>query len=128
MNESEKQLSFTRAAPSTSGHAKNQIPISFTRAALSTGRYAKKQIPISDITGELAKAYKARGLKFLTTFHHGFAWQYFQPAFGYDAADGKNFQLYSEPHGAKDPPSQRYQEQWLAMVMEVVHKFHPRSA
>jgi hypothetical protein len=28
MNESEKQLSFTRAASSTSGRAKNQIPIS----------------------------------------------------------------------------------------------------
>jgi hypothetical protein len=28
MNESEKQFSFTRAAPSTSGRAKNQIPIS----------------------------------------------------------------------------------------------------
>jgi hypothetical protein len=29
MNESEKQFSFTRAAPSTSGRAKNRIPISF---------------------------------------------------------------------------------------------------
>src|ERR1017187_3864504 len=28
MNESEKQFSFTRAAPSTSGRAKKQIPIS----------------------------------------------------------------------------------------------------
>src|ERR1019366_298856 len=28
MNESEKQFSFTRAAPSTSGRAKNHIPIS----------------------------------------------------------------------------------------------------
>jgi hypothetical protein len=29
MNESEKQFSFTRAASSSSGRAKNQIPISF---------------------------------------------------------------------------------------------------
>jgi hypothetical protein len=29
MNESQNQFSFTRAAPSTSGRAKNQIPISF---------------------------------------------------------------------------------------------------
>jgi hypothetical protein len=36
MNESEKQFSFTRATPSTSGRAKNQIPIS-----------RKKRIPIS---------------------------------------------------------------------------------
>jgi alpha-L-fucosidase len=81
--------------------------------------------PKRDITGELAKAYRARGLKFLPTFHHGFAWRYFEPAFNFDAADGKNFLLYSEPHGPKDPPSQRFQEQWLAMVMEVVRKYEP---
>jgi alpha-L-fucosidase len=84
-----------------------------------------KMGPKRDITGELAKAYKARGLKFLTTFHHGFAWRYFEPAFEFDAADGKNFMLYTEPHGAKDPPSQRFQEQWLGMVMEVVRKYEP---
>jgi alpha-L-fucosidase len=84
-----------------------------------------KMGPKRDIMGELAKAYKARGLKFLPTFHHGFAWEYFEPAFQFDAADGKNFQLYSEPHAPKTPPSQRFQEQWLAMVMEVVRKYEP---
>ena len=81
--------------------------------------------PHRDITGELARAYKARGLKFLPTFHHGFAWQYYEPAFQFDAADGKNFLLYTEPHAPKTPPSQRFQEQWLAMVMEVVRKYEP---
>ena len=33
MNESEKQFSFTRAASSTSGRAKNQIPISPSRTS-----------------------------------------------------------------------------------------------
>ena len=79
-----------------------------------------KMGPKRDITGELAKAYRARGLKFLPTFHHGFAWRYFEPAFQFDAADGQNFLLYTEPHGPKDPPSKRFQDQWLAMVMEVV--------
>jgi alpha-L-fucosidase len=81
--------------------------------------------PKRDITGELARAYKARGLKFVPTFHHGFAWRYFEPAFPFDAADGKNFQLYTEPHGPKDPPSRHFQDQWLAMVMEVVQKYEP---
>lgn len=81
--------------------------------------------PKRDITGELAKAYKARGLKFVPTFHHGFAWHYFEPAFAFDAADGKNFLLYTEPHAPKTPPSKRFQEQWLAMVMEVVEKYEP---
>lgn len=81
--------------------------------------------PKRDITGELAKAYKARGLKFVPTFHHGFAWRYYEPAFGFDAADGRDFLLYTEPHAAKAPPSRRFQEQWLAMVMEAVEKYEP---
>jgi alpha-L-fucosidase len=35
--------------------------------------------PHRDITGELEKAIRKRGLKFITTFHHGYAWQYFEP-------------------------------------------------
>jgi alpha-L-fucosidase len=86
---------------------------------------AMKMGPKRDIVGELAKAYKARGMKFVPTFHHGFAWRYFEPAFKFDAADGKNPLLYTEPHAAKAPPSKRFQDQWLAMVMEVVQKYEP---
>lgn len=81
--------------------------------------------PKRDITGELAKAYKSHGLKFVPTFHHGFAWRYFEPAFKYDAADGKDFLLYTERHEPKAPPSKRFLDQWLAMVMEVVQKYEP---
>ena len=44
-----------------------------------------KMGPKRDITGELEKAIKRRGLKFITTFHHGFAWRYYEPAFAFDA-------------------------------------------
>ncbi len=81
--------------------------------------------PKRDITGELATAYRAQGLKLLTTFHHGYAWRYFEPAFRFDAVDGKNFLLYTEPHGTNAPPSVRFQDQWLAMVMECVRKYKP---
>ena len=86
---------------------------------------SKQLGPQRDITGELAKAYKARGMKFLPTFHHGFAWRYFEPSFAFDAADNKNFLLYTEVHATNAPPSQRFQEQWLAMVMECVQKYEP---
>ena len=43
--------------------------------------------PHRDIVGELEKAYRKRGLRFVTTFHHGYAWRYYEPAFAYDAAD-----------------------------------------
>lgn len=81
--------------------------------------------PKRDLTGELAKAYRAHGLKLITTFHHGFAWRYYEPAFQFDATDGKNFMLYTVSHGPQNPPSRRFQEQWLAMTMEVVHKYEP---
>lgn len=42
--------------------------------------------PRRDITGDLGKAIKARGLRFIATFHHGFAWRYFEPSFQYDGA------------------------------------------
>ncbi len=86
---------------------------------------AARMGPRRDVTGELAKYIRARGLKFVPTFHHGFAWRYFEPAQAYDAADGKNALLYTEPHGPKDPPSTRYLDQWLGMVMEVVQKYEP---
>jgi len=81
--------------------------------------------PHRDITGELEKAIRAHGMKFITTFHHGFAWRYFEPSFKYDGADPKNVDLYTEVHDPKDPPSRHFQDQWLAMVYEVMNKYHP---
>jgi alpha-L-fucosidase len=81
--------------------------------------------PRRDITGELEKAIRRRGMKFITTFHHGYAWEYFEPAYEYDARDGKNADLYAEPHAAKAPPSAAFQQQWLAMVNEVLDKYRP---
>jgi alpha-L-fucosidase len=81
--------------------------------------------PHRDITGELEKAIRAHGLKFITTFHHGFAWRYFEPAFKFDAADGKNTDLYTEVHAPKAPPSKHFQDMWLAMVDEVLNKYQP---
>jgi alpha-L-fucosidase len=84
-----------------------------------------KMGPCRDITGELEKAIKRRGLKFITTFHNGFAWQYYEPAFAYDAADPRYAKLYTETHKPTDPPSRAFQEQWLAMVNEVLRKYEP---
>ncbi len=81
--------------------------------------------PHRDITGELEKAIRKRGLKFITTFHHGFAWRYYQPAFAFDAADPRYTKLYTESHKPGDPPSKAFQEQWLAMVNEAVRKYQP---
>lgn len=81
--------------------------------------------PRRDVTGELEQAIKRRGMKFITTFHHGYAWEYYQNAFNYDASDSRYAKLYSEPHKKGDPPSEAFLEQWLAMVNEAVTLYEP---
>jgi alpha-L-fucosidase len=86
---------------------------------------AVKMGPHRDTTGELARAIKRRGLKFITTFHHGFAWRYFEPSFAFDGADPQYALLYTEAHTPGAPPSKAYLDRWLGMVNEVVAKYQP---
>ena len=81
--------------------------------------------PKRDFTGELEKAIRGQGMKFIATFHHAFAWRYFEPALKFDAADGKHAGLYCEPREPGNPPSKKYMEKWLGMVNEVVDKYKP---
>ncbi|MDC1105877.1 alpha-L-fucosidase [Prolixibacteraceae bacterium] len=81
--------------------------------------------PHQDFTGELAKAIKSKGMKFLATFHHSYTWEYFRPSYAFDGADGKNKSLYCEPHDEMDPPSRAFLDNWLKIVDEVVVKYEP---
>ncbi len=81
--------------------------------------------PKRDITGELEKAVRKHGMKFMTSFHHGYAWRYYEPAFEYDAADPQYADLYGEPHAKDAPPTPRFLNTWLALVDEVLGKYHP---
>jgi alpha-L-fucosidase len=64
-------------------------------------------------------------MKYITTFHHAFAWQYYEPAYKFDAADGKHTGLYCEPHEPGTPSSKAYLDRWLGMVNEVITKYEP---
>ena len=81
--------------------------------------------PHRDITGELARAIRGHGMKFITTFHHGYAWRYFEPAFKYDGADPQFASLYTEVHSPHAAPSRHFQDTWLAMVDEVLTQYQP---
>jgi alpha-L-fucosidase len=81
--------------------------------------------PHRDVVGELEKACRKRGMRFVATFHHGYAWEYYEPAFQYDAADPQYADLYTSPHAPGTPPSGEFQETWLAKVYEVLEKYRP---
>ncbi|MGA2499507.1 MAG: alpha-L-fucosidase, partial [Tepidisphaeraceae bacterium] len=86
---------------------------------------ARAMGPKRDLTGEFEQAIRKRGLKFITTFHHGFAWRYFEPAHQYDGADPQYADLYGEAHDAKAPPTKLFLDRWLGMVDEVLQKYQP---
>ena len=81
--------------------------------------------PHRDVVGELADAYRARGLRFFSSFHHGFAWRYYEPSFAYDGADPENADLYTEAHTPGAPPSRHFQDRWLALVYEELERYQP---
>ncbi len=81
--------------------------------------------PKRDFTAELEKAVRKRGMKFITTFHHAFSWEYFDLAYVYDGVDPRYVDLYGEQHKPGDPPAERYLRTWLNMVNEVVDKYEP---
>lgn len=81
--------------------------------------------PHRDVVGELEKAYRERGMRFITTFHHGFAWKYYEPSFAYDGADPQFADLYTEAHKPGTPPSRHFMDKWLAEVYEVLESYKP---
>lgn len=83
------------------------------------------QSPGRDFVGELEQSIRKRGMKFIATFHHGFAWQYFEPSYKFDGANEKYAGLYCTPHEPGAPPSKEFLDKWLDMVNEVVQKYEP---
>jgi len=87
--------------------------------------------PKRDIMGELAQAVRQAGMKFLPTFHHAFAWVFYEPAYKYDAGDPQYADLYGQPHEpsvsreGKISPTTAYLDTWLALVNEMVTKYEP---
>ncbi|MEO6916719.1 MAG: alpha-L-fucosidase, partial [Chitinophagaceae bacterium] len=84
-----------------------------------------KMGPHKDIVGALEKEIKAQHLYFMTSFHHAFAWTYYQDAFNYDAKDTAYAGLYTMPHKADAAPSADFQKLWLAKIKEVVKTYKP---
>ena len=86
--------------------------------------------PKRDITGELARAVRKQGMKFITSFHHAYNWKYYETSYkgDYDTKNPKyagTYGLYPEPHEPGAPESEEFLKDWEAKVREVIEKYEP---
>jgi alpha-L-fucosidase len=87
---------------------------------------AAKMGPKRDVVGELSKAIKKRGLKFVVAFHHAENWLYF-PTFDhrYDCGDPRYSGLYGFIHETNALPTKAFLDQWKGKILEVIDKYDP---
>jgi len=87
---------------------------------------AAKMGPKRDVVGELAKAIKKRGMKFVTAFHHAEHWDYF-PTWDkrYDCGDPRYSGLYGPIHEKGALPTKEYLDLWEKKIVEVIDKYEP---
>ncbi|MGJ8679096.1 alpha-L-fucosidase [Paraglaciecola sp.] len=93
--------------------------------------------PKRDIVGEMAKAIREQDMKFIATFHH--QWKYAWYPTWDENTDASNPE-YADLYGPKVPkgtfdfknmthadplPDQKFNQEWLAKILEVVDKYSP---
>ena len=87
---------------------------------------AARMGPRRDVVGELEKAIKGRGMKFVTALHHAENWFFF-PVWDkrYDCSDPRYSGLYGFIHEKGEPPSKEFLERWYGKTIEVIDKYDP---
>jgi len=87
---------------------------------------AAKMGPKRDIVGELEKAIKARGMKFVCTFHHSASWFYF-PVWDkrYDCSNPEYSGLYGIIHEEAAEPTKEFLDKYSGKIKEVIDKYDP---
>lgn len=105
---------------------------------------ASEKGPERDIVGELEKAIKGRGMKYITTFHHATHWAYYPHwVEDFDCSDPQYAGLYGPLHDQdadweewwdispdelafmQEQPSREFLEMWLGKLVEVIDKYQP---
>ncbi|TVQ26829.1 MAG: hypothetical protein EA383_04325 [Spirochaetaceae bacterium] len=94
--------------------------------------------PKRDVTGELAQAIRAQGMRFMVALHHAENWWFFNHNDSYDTTDPRFAGLYGEPHDVNRSldelphdwtrltrPSRAFLDQWFAKVREVIDGYRP---
>ena len=86
---------------------------------------AAKMGPKRDIAGELAKAVRAKGMRFGLSSHYAFNYYYYTHSDEFDTIDPKFVGLYNKPHDEKAPASEEFMNLWLARTTEIIDKYQP---
>ena len=86
--------------------------------------------PKRDVVGEMAKAVRNRGMKFVVTFHHGWNWGWYPTCDKrYDTSDANYMGLYGYPFpkgsDRRKVTDERFFVEWHAKVKEVIDKYQP---
>src|SRR4030042_985809 len=82
--------------------------------------------PKRDIVGLVEKAIKSHGMKFITTFHHDWNWDWY-PVWDerFDCSNPAYADIYGQPHNKGDEPSREFFDEWKSKVIEVIDKYKP---
>ena len=87
---------------------------------------AAKMGPKRDVVGELGKAIKKRGMKFVTAFHHAENWFFFPTSnASLDCGDARYSGLYGPIHKPNEPLSKAFLDDWKNKIFEVIDKYDP---
>lgn len=91
--------------------------------------------PCRDVVGEMSRAIRNGGMKFISTLHHQWLWGWYPTMDkSVDASDPKYAGLYGPPAPESPfadyskptpPPPPQFQDTWVAKVKEVIDKYHP---
>ncbi|NOR15111.1 MAG: alpha-L-fucosidase, partial [Candidatus Aminicenantes bacterium] len=87
---------------------------------------AAKMGPKRDIVGELEKAIKAKGMKYVVAFHHAFNWEWF-PVWDERlyCSNPQYSGLYGEVHERDEERSEEFLEEWYGKIIEVIDNYSP---
>ena len=87
---------------------------------------AAKMGPKRDVVGEFEKAVKAKGMKYVTAFHHAANWFFF-PVWDerYDCGNPEYAGLYGQPHEDGEMRNQEFLDEWYGKIIEVIDNYGP---
>jgi len=97
---------------------------------------AAKMGPKRDVVGELERAIRKQGMRFLTAFHHAANWWYYPHwRTEFDTSDRRYSGLYGPLHNQdakpdiqweeQDKPNRAFLDRWKAKLQEVADKYEP---